>query len=175
MYGAHSTGSGPARGQDEIKPNTRGPNNNSAGINQNGVASIFWTEARIAGLRERWTAGESSSVVAAAFGTTRNAIIGKVHRLKLERRVVKNDAPAKISRRQRSHIALRKMPAPKLGRLTARTRRMDRQSKTRRSLRELSMSRRTAGTSSTSGCQTNVITRTKIETPMVSSRSAAIR
>jgi hypothetical protein len=95
MYGAHSTGSGSAREQDEIKPNTHRPINNSAGINQNGVAPIFWTEARIADLRERWTAGESASVIAAAFGTTRNAVIGKVRRLDLERRVVKTDARGK--------------------------------------------------------------------------------
>lgn len=95
MYGAHSTGSDPARVQDEIKPNTHGPNNNPAGINGKGVVSIFWTDKRVADLRDRWSAGDSASVIADALATTRNAIIGKVHRLGLSVRTVKNDARGK--------------------------------------------------------------------------------
>lgn len=76
-----------------INPNK--PNNNLAGTNQNGVAPIFWTDDRVEDLRQRWSAGESASVIADAFGTTRNSIIGKVRRLNLERRVVKIDARGK--------------------------------------------------------------------------------
>ncbi|MCE3257306.1 MAG: GcrA cell cycle regulator [Nitrobacter vulgaris] len=42
MYGAHSTGSDPARGQDEIKPNTQGA----------AKAADAWTEERLARLVE---------------------------------------------------------------------------------------------------------------------------
>lgn len=46
-----------------------------------------WTEAREDTLREMWTAGHSCSEIAAVLGgTSRNAVIGKLHRMKLERR-----------------------------------------------------------------------------------------
>jgi hypothetical protein len=47
----------------------------------------FWTEVRIADLKTLWTGGDSASVIASQMGTTRNAVLGKVHRLGLEERV----------------------------------------------------------------------------------------
>jgi GcrA cell cycle regulator len=44
-----------------------------------------WTDEKVAILRQRWDAGDSCSVIAAALRTTRNAVIGKMHRLKLSK------------------------------------------------------------------------------------------
>jgi GcrA cell cycle regulator len=47
-----------------------------------------WSDARIETLKERWAAGHSASHIAAELGgVTRNAIIGKVHRLGLPSRI----------------------------------------------------------------------------------------
>ena len=62
---------------------------NPHGTNQNGVGPTFWTDKVVAVLRERWAAGDSAGVIADAIGTSRNSIIGKVRRLKLEPRKVK--------------------------------------------------------------------------------------
>jgi len=45
---------------------------------------VEWTETRIAQLRHLWADGLSASIIARQIGgTTRNAVIGKVHRLGL--------------------------------------------------------------------------------------------
>lgn len=44
-----------------------------------------WTDERIEVLRKRWMAGASASVIGNELGCTRNAVIGKAHRLGLER------------------------------------------------------------------------------------------
>lgn len=57
-----------------------------------------WTEERISRLKKLWTDGKSASQIAVAFGDiTRNAVIGKVHRLGLSSRpspIRKQTAPA---------------------------------------------------------------------------------
>lgn len=45
-----------------------------------------WPPERIELLKQRWAEGLSASQIGAEFGLTRNAIIGKVHRLGLEKR-----------------------------------------------------------------------------------------
>ena len=50
---------------------------------------MIWTIALTAEITRRWAAGESGGVIAAAMGITRNAVIGRVHRLKLLKRIVK--------------------------------------------------------------------------------------
>ena len=48
---------------------------------------MAWTDDRVARLRELWGAGQSASQIAADLGgVTRNAVIGKVHRLGLSGR-----------------------------------------------------------------------------------------
>ncbi len=42
-----------------------------------------WTEERVAALRSLWTDGNTASEVSRRLGVTRNAVIGKVHRLGL--------------------------------------------------------------------------------------------
>src|SRR5208337_2932931 len=51
----------------------------------NGEARMTWTEERVELLRKLWREGRSAAQVAAALGseTTRNAVIGKIHRLGL--------------------------------------------------------------------------------------------
>ena len=54
---------------------------------------MSWTEEKVAKLKELWTKGHTASQIAEALGdTTRNAVIGKAHRLNLEAR-----APSKQS------------------------------------------------------------------------------
>lgn len=43
-----------------------------------------WTEERVADLVRLWSHGYSCSQIAAVIGVTRNAVIGKAHRLELE-------------------------------------------------------------------------------------------
>lgn len=46
-----------------------------------------WTEERVTRLRELWSQGKTASEIGAALGgISRNAVIGKVHRLKLSGR-----------------------------------------------------------------------------------------
>ena len=56
-----------------------------------------WTEERISKLRELWSQGKTASEISAALGgeISRNAVIGKVHRLKLSSRPspIKQRAP----------------------------------------------------------------------------------
>ena len=48
---------------------------------------MSWTEERILNLTAMWNEGKSASEIAGALGkVTRNAVIGKVHRLKLDGR-----------------------------------------------------------------------------------------
>lgn len=51
-------------------------------------ASLSWTDDRVALLRRLWEDGQSASKIAAQLGgVTRNAVIGKVHRLGLGGRI----------------------------------------------------------------------------------------
>jgi len=48
---------------------------------------MSWTEEKVQKLRELWTKGHTASEIAGMLGeTTRNAVIGKAHRLNLEER-----------------------------------------------------------------------------------------
>lgn len=63
-----------------------------------------WTEERVSKLRELWTQGKTASEIGTALGgISRNAVIGKVHRLKLSGR------PSPI--RHRPTIEATPMPA----------------------------------------------------------------
>ena len=56
---------------------------------------MSWTPEREKKLKELWTKGHTASKIASIIGnTTRNAIIGKAHRLNLEARTIsKKSAP----------------------------------------------------------------------------------
>ena len=48
---------------------------------------MSWTEEKVKKLRELWTKGNTASEIATILAdTTRNAVIGKAHRLNLEER-----------------------------------------------------------------------------------------
>jgi len=48
---------------------------------------MSWTDKKVEKLRELWTKGHTASEIAGILGeTTRNAVIGKAHRLNLEER-----------------------------------------------------------------------------------------
>lgn len=51
-----------------------------------GAIPKFWTEERCEQLRSLWDAGNSASVIGQKLGCSRNAVIGKVHRLNLDTR-----------------------------------------------------------------------------------------
>ena len=54
---------------------------------------MSWTDDKVKKLRELWTKGHTASQIAGLLGeTTRNAVIGKAHRLNLEER-----APSKTN------------------------------------------------------------------------------
>lgn len=56
-----------------------------------------WTDERVELLKKRWAEGQSASQIAAELGgVTRNAVIGKVHRLGLSGRA--KAAPSSVSR-----------------------------------------------------------------------------
>jgi GcrA cell cycle regulator len=48
---------------------------------------MTWTQDKIAALEQRWQAGESITAIGKALGTSRNAVVGKAHRLGLPSRV----------------------------------------------------------------------------------------
>lgn len=50
------------------------------------MSGADWTDTMLEQLTARWNAGETSAVIAAALGVTKNAVIGKARRLNLARR-----------------------------------------------------------------------------------------
>ena len=56
---------------------------------------MSWTEQKVLKLRELWTKGHTASEIAGMLGeTTRNAVIGKAHRLNLEERAPSKAKPS---------------------------------------------------------------------------------
>jgi GcrA cell cycle regulator len=77
-----------------------------------------WTDERVELLRKLWSDGLSASQIAAQLGgVSRNAVIGKVHRLKLSSRGRATAAPARQKKQQHAAAAVRSAtrsaPAPR--------------------------------------------------------------
>lgn len=73
-----------------------------------------WTEERVELLRKYWAEGLSASRIAAQLGgVSRNAVIGKVHRLKLSSR---GRATSTTATRQKKASAAPKAPRPSVSR-----------------------------------------------------------
>ena len=66
-----------------------------------------WTEEREAKLKQLWTKGHTASQIAIMLGgTTRNAVIGKAHRLSLEARSISKKSQAKVSEKNNNNTVL---------------------------------------------------------------------
>ena len=60
---------------------------------------MSWTDEKVEKLRELWSKGHTASQIANVLGdTTRNAVIGKAHRLNLEARAPSKNSGTSISR-----------------------------------------------------------------------------
>ena len=71
---------------------------------------MSWTDEKVEKLKELWTKGHTASQIASALGdTTRNAVIGKAHRLDLEARAPSKHSGASVSRENKQ---IRRGPAP---------------------------------------------------------------
>ena len=71
---------------------------------------MSWTDEKVEKLKELWAKGHTASQIAAALGdTTRNAVIGKAHRLNLEARAPSKHSGTSVSRENKQ---IRRGPAP---------------------------------------------------------------
>ena len=71
---------------------------------------MSWTDEKVEKLKELWTKGHTASQIAAELGdTTRNAVIGKAHRLDLEARAPSKYSGASVSKENKQ---IRRGPAP---------------------------------------------------------------
>ncbi|MEL6913672.1 MAG: GcrA family cell cycle regulator [Pseudomonadota bacterium] len=72
---------------------------------------MSWTDERVEILKKMWGEGQSASVIAKELGgVTRNAVIGKVHRLGLSNRAGASSATAKAATEKKSAKAPEKEP-----------------------------------------------------------------
>src|SRR5436309_13039421 len=69
-----------------------------------GLGRMNWTDERVEMLKKLWADGLSASQIAAELGgITRNAVIGKVHRLGLSGRAKSPSSAAPRPRKPRAH------------------------------------------------------------------------
>ena len=70
---------------------------------------MSWTDEKVQKLRELWTKGHTASEIAGLLGdTTRNAVIGKAHRLDLEERAPsKSNQTLKKEKQQNHNLGLK--------------------------------------------------------------------
>ena len=66
---------------------------------------MSWTSEKVEKLKELWTKGHTASQIAEKLGdTTRNAVIGKAHRLNLEARAPSKHSSGSKNKEQRQII-----------------------------------------------------------------------
>ena len=71
---------------------------------------MSWTDEKVEKLKELWTKGHTASQIAESLGgTTRNAVIGKAHRLNLEARAPSKQSGASTTSQNRP---IKRGPAP---------------------------------------------------------------
>ncbi|MPZ36554.1 MAG: GcrA cell cycle regulator [Rhizobiales bacterium] len=74
---------------------------------------MSWTDERVEMLKKLWSDGLSASQIAAELGgITRNAVIGKVHRLGLSGRAKSPSSAAPRQRKPRSHTHMLRVSRP---------------------------------------------------------------
>ncbi len=66
---------------------------------------MTWTDERVAELSKLWDTGYSASAIGKMLGVSKNAVVGKAHRMRLEAR------PSPIRRDQRARMR-RRVPMP---------------------------------------------------------------
>ncbi len=75
---------------------------------------MSWTDDRVETLKRMWSEGQSASAIAKELGgVTRNAVIGKVHRLGLSNRTEEPDAAAPAPAPAPEPVAREKPAAPR--------------------------------------------------------------
>lgn len=76
------------------------------------ASGIGWTDERVEILKKEWAEGLSASQIAGSLGeVTRNAVIGKVHRLGLPGRATTSRLQAsyaRLNRKRRTHLQITK-------------------------------------------------------------------
>lgn len=73
-----------------------------------------WTEGRLTTVKEMWLAGSTASEIGKAIGTSRNAVMGRISRMKLPRRTSDSKAlTAKLVARPQVKRKPPKMPSKK--------------------------------------------------------------
>lgn len=73
-----------------------------------------WTEGHLATVKEMWLAGSTASAIGKAIGTSRNAVMGRISRMKLPRRTSDSKAlTAKLVARPQVKRKPPKMPSKK--------------------------------------------------------------
>ena len=76
---------------------------------------MTWTDERVETLKKLWTDGLSASQIAAELGgITRNAVIGKVHRLGLSGRAKSPSSAAPRPRKARPHAHMLRVSRPSI-------------------------------------------------------------
>src|SRR5258708_22812915 len=76
---------------------------------------MSWTDERVELLKKLWADGLSASQIAAELGgITRNAVIGKVHRLGLSGRAKSPSSSAPRPRKARTHTHLMRVSRPSM-------------------------------------------------------------
>jgi len=76
---------------------------------------MTWTDERVETLKKLWAEGLSASQIAAALGgVTRNAVIGKVHRLGLSGRAKAPSSAAPRPRKPRVHSHMLRVSRPSI-------------------------------------------------------------
>src|SRR5439155_8976618 len=76
---------------------------------------MTWTDERVETLKKLWTDGLSASQIAAELGgITRNAVIGKVHRLGLSGRAKSPSSAAPRPRKPRTHSHMLRVARPQI-------------------------------------------------------------
>src|SRR5712672_3472721 len=80
---------------------------------EQGQKTMMWTDERVELLKKLWTDGLSASQIAAELGgITRNAVIGKVHRLGLSGRAKSPSSTAPRQRKARAHPHMLRVSRP---------------------------------------------------------------
>lgn len=73
---------------------------------------MTWTEERVSELTRLWESGHSASAIGKILGVSKNSVVGKAHRLKLQSRPspIRRDPNAKPKPRTRVKVAPPKAP-----------------------------------------------------------------